>query len=161
MSYFLQRIRIAEIARGIVDNSPMAATSSGRTGYSQIMRMDFQLDQFIHDIPFFFNLDNYENPESTSTSIFIHAYLLNLVIHTQRCKLHLRYLTSGPKHNPAYTTSQDICLKSARKVIRAESQLERAQHPFVLIRLRLSAMLHGVFLASIALLLDAYINGSG
>ena len=160
MSYFLQRIRMAEIARGIVDHSPMA-TSSNRLSYSQIMRMDFQLDQFIHDIPFVFNLDNYENPESTSTSIFVHAYLLNLVIHTQRCKLHLRYLTSGPNNNPAYTTSRDICLKSARQLIRAESKLERAHHPFVLIRLRLSAMLYGVFLASIALLMDAYINGSG
>ncbi|KAA8652430.1 fungal specific transcription factor domain-containing protein [Aspergillus tanneri] len=121
------------------------------------------LIKFIHDIPSFFNLDNYENnPESTSTSIFVHAYLLNLVIHTQRCKLHLWYLTSGPNNNnPAYTTSRDICLESARQLTRAESQLERAQHPFVLIRFRLSAMLYGVFLASIALLMDAYINRSG
>jgi hypothetical protein len=60
-----------------------------------------------------------------------------------------------------YAASREICLKSARQLIRAESQLERAQHPFVLVRLRLSAIRYGVFLACIALLMDAYINGSG
>lgn len=160
MSYFLQRIHMAEIGRGIVDQRPMATTSFGQPGLSQIMQMDSQLDQFIHEIPFFFNLDNYENPESTSINTFVHAYMLNLIIHTQRCKLHLSYLTTGPNSNPMYITSRNICLKSARQLIRAECQLERAQHPFVLIRLRLSAMLYGVFLASIALLMDAYINGS-
>lgn len=162
MSYFLQRIRMAEIARRTVDQSQTAAESTGPGDSTHIMKLDFQLDQFIHDIPFFFNLDNYEdNPESTSAGIFVHAYLLNLVIHTQRCKLHLRYLTSGSDKSPMYAASREICLKSARQLIRAESQLERAQHPFVLIRLRLSAIRYGVFLACIALLMDAYINGSG
>ncbi|KAJ5980083.1 hypothetical protein N7481_007381 [Penicillium waksmanii] len=162
MSYFLQRIRMAEIARRTVDQSQTAADSSGPGDSTHIMKLDFQLDQFIHDTPFFLNLDTYEdNPEPTSAEIFVHAYLLNLVIHTQRCKLHLRYLTSGPSKSPMYATSREICLKSARQLIRAESQLERAQHPFVLIRLRLSAIRYGVFLACIALLMDAYINGSG
>ncbi|CAI7567212.1 unnamed protein product [Penicillium pancosmium] len=162
MSYFLQRIRMAEIARRTVDESQTVANSSGPGDSTHIMKLDFKLDQFIHDIPFFFNLDNYEdNPESTSAEIFVHAYLLNLVIHTQRCKLHLRYLTSGTNKSTMYATSREICLKSARQLIRAETQLERAQHPFVLIRLRLSAIRYGVFLACIALLMDAYINGSG
>ncbi|KAJ5734699.1 hypothetical protein N7533_013102 [Penicillium manginii] len=162
MSYFLQRIRMAEIARRTVDQSQTAADSSGPGDSTHIMKLDFQLDQFIHDIPFFFNLDNYEdNPESTSAGTFVHAYLLNLVIHSQRCKLHLRYLTSDPNKSPMYAASREICLKSARQLIRAESQLERAQHPFVLVRLRLSAIRYGVFLACIALLMDAYINGSG
>ncbi|KAH8805494.1 hypothetical protein F5884DRAFT_708950 [Xylogone sp. PMI_703] len=163
MSYFLQRIRLAEISRSIVDHNPIAAISSGGPSYSvHLMALDFELDQMIQDIPSFFRLDNYEgNPDSMSTKIFIQAYLLNSVIHTQRCKLHLRYLTSGPNNNPAYASSRETCLKSARQLIRAELQLERAQHPFVLIRLRLSAMLYGVFLASIVLLMDAYINGAG
>jgi hypothetical protein len=162
MSYFLQRIRMAEISRSIVDHNPMAVINSGGSSYSaHVMAMDFELDQMIQDIPSFFHLDKYEgNPDSTSTGIFIQAYLLNSVIHTQRCKLHLRYLTSGPNNTQAYASSRENCLKSARQLIRAEAQLERAQHPFVLIRLRLSAMLYGVFLASIALLMDAYINGT-
>ncbi|RFU29647.1 hypothetical protein B7463_g6706, partial [Scytalidium lignicola] len=163
MSYFLQRIRLAEISRSIVDHNPMTMISSGGPNYPvHVMALDSKLDQMIHDIPSFFHLDSYKgNPDSMSTGIFVQAYLLNSVIHTQRCKLHLRYLTSGPNNNPAYALSREKCLKSARELIRAEVQLERAQHPFVLIRLRLSAMLYGVFLASIALLMDAYINRPG
>jgi hypothetical protein len=163
MSYSLQRIRLAEISRSIVDHNPMAVVSSSGPSYSvHVMAMDFELDRIMHDIPTFFRLDHYEgNPNSTSTDIFIQAYLLNSAIHTQRCKLHLWYLTSGPNNNPAYASSRETCLKSARQLIHAEVQLERAQHPFVLIRLRLSGILYGFFLAIIALLMDAYINGPG
>ncbi|EEP81635.1 predicted protein [Uncinocarpus reesii 1704] len=163
MSYFLQRIRLAEISRSIVDHNPMAVISfGGLSYYAHVIAMDFELSEMINNIPSFFHLDRYEaNTSSMSSGIFIQAYLLNSVIHTQRCKLHLRYLTSGPNNNPNYASSRATCLTSARQLIRAEAQLERAQHPFVLIRLRLSGMLYGVFLASIALLMDAYINGAG
>ncbi|OGM48076.1 hypothetical protein ABOM_002894 [Aspergillus bombycis] len=163
MSYFLQRLRLAEISRSIVDHTPMAVTSAGGASYyAHVTAMDFELDQMIHDIPSFFHLDTYEcSADSTTRGIFIQAYLLNSVIHTQRCKLHLTYLTSGPNNNPAYTSSRETCLKSARQLIRAEAQLERAQHSFVQIRLRLSAILYGVFMASIVLLMDACVNGTG
>ncbi|KAE8383478.1 hypothetical protein BDV26DRAFT_251807 [Aspergillus bertholletiae] len=163
MSYFLQRLRLAEISRSIVDHNPMTATSAGGAShYAHVTAMDFELDQMIQDIPSFLHLDAYEGScDSTMSGTFIQAYLLNSVIHTQRCKLHLTYLTSGPNNNPAYTSSRETCLKSARQLIRAEAQLERAQHPFVQIRLRLSAILHGVFMASIVLLMDACINGNG
>jgi hypothetical protein len=163
MSYFLQRLRLAEVSRNIVDHNPIASISSGGPSYSaHIMAMDFELDQMIHDIPSFFNLDRYEgNSDSTASEIFIHAYILNSAIHTQRCKLHLRYLISGPNNNPIYASSREKCLKSAHQLIRAELQLEQAKHPFVLIRLHLSGMLYGAFLAGIALLMDACINGPG
>lgn len=163
MSYFLQRIRMAEIARSIVDHNSVAeAGSGGSSYYTHVMAMDAELDQMIRDIPSFFHLDNYErSPDSKTSGIFIQAYMLNSIIHTQRCKLHLTYLSSGPNNNPAYASSRETCLKAARQIIRAEAQLERAQHPFVLIRLRLSAILYGVFMASIVLLMDACVNGTG
>ncbi|KAB8259870.1 hypothetical protein BDV32DRAFT_138600 [Aspergillus pseudonomiae] len=133
MSYFLQRLRLAEISRSIVDYTSMAVTSAGGASYyTHVTAIDFELDQMIHDIPSFFYLDTYESSsDSTTSGIFIQAYLPNAVIHTQRCKLHLTYLTSGPNNNPAYTSSRETCLKSVRQLIRAEAQLERAQHPFV------------------------------
>lgn len=161
MSYFLQRIRLAEISRSIVDHNLMAATSSGRPSYyAHVMAMDFELNQMIHNIPPFFQLDSYERSldSNKASGIFIQAYLLNSLMHTARCKLHLAYLTSGPNNNPAYASSRDTCLKSARQIIRAETQLLRSQHPFVRVRLRLAAILHTVFMASIVLLMDACVN---
>ncbi|KAF1844580.1 uncharacterized protein K460DRAFT_335433 [Cucurbitaria berberidis CBS 394.84] len=158
MSYFLQRIRLAEISRSMVD---LAATSSGRPSYyAHITAMDFELDRMIQDIPPFLQLERYEgSPDSNKTSsVFIQAYMLNSMLHAQRCKLHLVYLTSKPNHNLAYATSRDTCLKSARQIIRGEVQLLRSQHSFVRVRLRLAAILHSTFMASIVLLMDACVN---
>ncbi|KAI1077861.1 hypothetical protein F5B20DRAFT_550593 [Whalleya microplaca] len=164
MSYFRQRIRLAEISRRIVDqyHDSMALTSSGGpSSHAQIMAMDAELDQMIHDIPPFFQLDKYEHARDLTTSgIFIQAYLLNSIIYTQQCKLHLGYLASKPNKNPTYASSRETCLKAARQILRAEAQLEHSQHVFVQIRLRLSGILHGVFMAGIVLLMDACINGT-
>jgi hypothetical protein len=93
------------------------------------------------------------------------------LIHTQRCKLHLSYLTSWrrqtgtsmntphttrgrPSVTSSSTTSRAVCIEAARQIIYAETQLRRraARHPFV--QSRLSCVLYGVFLATIVLLID-------
>lgn len=161
MSYFLQRIRLAEISRNIVDANLILATNSGRPSYyAHIMAMDYELDQMIRDIPPFFQLERYERTldSNKGSHIFIQAYMLNSLLHSQRCKLHLAYLTSGPNHNPAYASSRDTCLKSARQIIHAETQLLRSHHPFIQVRLRLAAILYSLFMASIILLMDACVN---
>ncbi|KAJ4347482.1 hypothetical protein N0V95_005403 [Ascochyta clinopodiicola] len=161
MSYFLERLRLAEISRSIVDHSLMSATSLGRhSHYTQVMAMDFELDQLIRNMPPFFQLSNYEHVSdpSRASRIFIQAYMLNSLMHTQRCKLHIAYLTSETKDNPAYQTSRDICLRSAQQITRAESQLLRSRHPFVRVRLRLAAILYSIFMASIILLMDVCVH---
>lgn len=161
MSYFLERLRLAEISRSIVDHSLMSATSLGRPSYyTQVMAMDFELDQLIKNMPPFFQLANYEHVSDSSraSSIFIQAYMLNSLMHTQRCKLHITYLTSESKDNPAYTASRDICLRSAKQITRAETQLLRSRHPFVRVRLRLAAILYSIFMASIILLMDVCVH---
>jgi hypothetical protein len=161
MSYFLQRIHLAEISRSIVDHNLMAVKSAGRSDYhAQVMAMDSKLEHMMHNIPPFFRLETYaQDAQSYQTSsIFLQAYMLNSLMHSQRCKLHLAYLTCGPNNNPTYTSSRDACLKSARYVIRAETQLLASNHAFVQIRLRVAAILYGVFIASIVLLMDACLH---
>lgn len=161
MSYFLERLRLAEVSRSIVDHSLMSATSLGRPSYyAQVMAMDFELDQLIKNMPPFFQLANYEHVSdpSRASSIFIQAYMLNSLMHTQRCKLHITYLTSKSKDNPAYAASRDICLKSAKQITRAEIQLLRSRHPFVRVRLKLAAILYSIFMASIILLMDVCVH---
>ncbi len=159
MSYFLQRIRLAEISRRIVDryNDSMLTSSS----HAQVMAMDAELDQMIRNMPTSFHLDSYEHIQDlTKSGIFIQAYLLNSIIYTQRCKLHLGYLTSKPNDSSTYAYSRDTCLKAARQIIRAEVQLERTRHVFALVRLRLSGILHAVFMAGIVLIMDACVSRS-
>lgn len=161
MSYFLQRIRLAEISRSVADyNSAATSSSASLSYYAHVMTMDAEFEQMAREIPSFFNLDTYDDHSSPNNSgIFIQAYHLNTIMHTQRCKLHLSYLTSRPnKTSPAYESSWSACLKSARQINRAEKQIERSPHPFRVIRQRLSAVFYGAFMASIVLLMDACVN---
>jgi hypothetical protein len=164
MSYFLERLRLAEISRQCVEISRPVATSLGRpSSHTQLMAMDFELDQMIKNMPPFFQLENYEHfsdPRKTS-SIFIQAYMLNSLMYTQRCKLHITYLTSESRDNPAYAASRNICLRSAQQITHAETQLLRSRHPFVRVRLRLAAILYSIFMASIILLMDVCVHRPG
>ncbi|ROW15598.1 hypothetical protein VPNG_02181 [Cytospora leucostoma] len=163
MSYFLQRVRMAEISRMIVDHDSVAVTDADwQSGY--ITAMDIELVHILTYIPPFFHLDRYkQGPNSTTSGVFIQAYMLSSLLHTARCKLHLRHFISGQKKEnpPFYASSRVACVQAAREIVRGENQLNNSQHPFVLIRMRLSAILYGVFVASIVLLVDASVNGTG
>jgi hypothetical protein len=161
MSYFLERLRLAEVSRSIVDHSLMSEIGLSRPSYhTQVMAMDFELDQLIKNMPSFFQLASYEHVSdpSKASSIFIQAYMLNSLIFTQRIKLHITYLTSGSQNSPACAASRDICLKSAKQITRAETHLLRSRHPFVRVRLRLAAILYSIFMASIILLMDVCVH---
>lgn len=164
MSYFLQRIRLAEISLSVVDQSRdnIALSSSGiPKSHEQVVSMDTMLDTMINNIPSFLVLDNYKHPVNAKKGgDVVQAYLLSSIIQTQRCKLHIGYLGYKPSYDPAYVYSRDTCLKAARQIVRAELQLERTEHVFSRVRLRLSGILHAVFMAGIVLLVDACINGT-
>jgi hypothetical protein len=161
MSYFLQRIRLAEISRSIVDHNLLNRTNVSQTSYySQIIAIDSELDRLIVEMPQFFkpNSRNFTLEPNVASNVFIQGYMLNSLIHTQRCKLHLTYLTTGPNNNPSHAASRETCLNSARHITSAETRLLRSQHPFVRVRLRLAAILYSIFMASIALLMDACVS---
>lgn len=162
-SYFLERIRLAEIARGIVDCGIITAAANSPGYYSHVVAMDFELDQMIRDMPRCFHLNQYppqscNNNSTVSNNLFIQAYLLNSHIQIQRCRLHLAFLTTGPRDSSAYASSRATCLESARCLLEAENQLLQSDHRFMRIRLRLSGMLYGIFIAAIVFLTDACLN---
>lgn len=170
MSYFLHRLRVAEVARAMVDDVSMAKAAAEdwepASHHSLIMSLDVDLSQVIRDIPSFLDLDAYKVvPTSEQGERFIQAYLLNSLIQSQRCKLHLDYLRSSwsARHSTdsrASSPSRETCLYAARRIIRAERQLERTKHAFVQTRLRLSVILHGIFMATIVLLMDTCVYGN-
>lgn len=99
-SRFLERLRLAEISRSIVDHTLQSSTNFiSPSCDTQITAMDLEIAQMITTIPPFFQLASYEYVSDTSeaSSIFIQAYLLNWLMQTQRYKLHITYLTSGSK----------------------------------------------------------------
>lgn len=161
MSYFLQRIRLAEISRFLVDQLTSAPTQRS----DHLMAMDRQLVELMHETPAFFLLDYYDStfsPEKPN-HVFIQAYFLNTLIHTQRCKLHLTSLTRPSASMSISTTtpsSRTACLYSARQIIYLETKLLLSCHPFARRPQRPPAGLYSIFIATIALLMDACLNRS-
>lgn len=88
-----------------------------------------------------------------STAIITQRYILNFRLNTQRCKLHLPYLSHAFK-DPAFGYSRKACLEAARMVIRTEQQMSQEKIPFALARLKSSGMLHCICVAIIVLLIE-------
>ena len=57
MSYLLQRLRLAELSRTIVDRNPLMMARSSGLSYHDVMDFDTDLQTFINDIPAFFSMN--------------------------------------------------------------------------------------------------------
>lgn len=158
MSYCLQRIRLGEFCREITDSAPFGISDPGTPAYEITKQIDRKICEFANSLPSFFSLshDSQHLPKCddwVSTGIITQRYILNFLLNTQRCRLHLPYLSHASKDS-AYEYSQKACLEAARMVIRTEQQLSQEMIPFVIARLKFSGMLHCVCVAIIVLLIE-------
>ncbi|KAK2612841.1 hypothetical protein QQS21_001121 [Conoideocrella luteorostrata] len=166
VSYFLQRIRLAEVCHGLLDRSPFILLSPETLDYRQVMEVDAKFKQFISEMPSFFSLDDTGlnslsmNDPRRTPNITVQRYTLNLLLHRQLCKLHLPYLARGTVETP-FVYSRDMCLKSARIIISVEHQLRKENLAYVSLRQRMNLVLRSVFIATIVLVLDACLGGDG
>ncbi|KAI2713427.1 transcriptional regulator family: Fungal Specific TF [Penicillium roqueforti] len=158
MSYCLQRIRLGEFCREITDCAPFGISDPGSPDYEHTKQIDGKICQFAESLPSFFSLD-YRSDELPNTDprrspgIIIQRYIINFLLHAQRCRLHLPYLSRASK-DPTYNYSRRACLEAARMVIRTERQLSLEVVPFATMRLRLPGLLYSVCVAIIVLLID-------
>jgi hypothetical protein len=162
MSYFLQRIRLGEMCRELVDRMPLGATARDRSGHAEIIAVDTQFLKFLAEIPGFFKLEAAENPcqPPLTTGIIVQRYIIHSLVHSHRCKLHLPYLAKASS-NSQFNYSREACLEAARQTIRTEKLLEREPVQFVHARFRISGVLQAVYIASIAFLLDMCFHNDG
>lgn len=164
MSYSLQRIRLAEISRNIADRTAPILAHAGDPSLDVVMDIDTELQLMINDIPPFFSMSKedlseiYQLDTSQAAKIAHQGYIVHSHVHAQRCKLHLPYFSRG-FGDPTFACSRDICLQSARLVIRIQSQLE-SSGLYIATRFKFLGLLLGVFMASIVLLMDLCHNKS-
>lgn len=164
MSYCLQRIRLGELCRKITDSVPFSEAGGVNRDYQKLRDIDAHICDIANEMPQFFSLD-YDTSELPETDpwkapgIIIQRYVINSLIHTQRCRLHLPYLTRAVT-DPDLAFSREACLQAARTAIRTERLLSKERIPFVLARLRFSGVLLCVCMAIIVLLMDVCLNKS-
>ncbi|KAF2864667.1 hypothetical protein BDV95DRAFT_508913 [Massariosphaeria phaeospora] len=166
MSYTIQRLRLAELSRALADHNPLEGVRSGAVSYANVLAADAELDKFMNDLPSFFKVNTYSNPEiptdstmSGAPGVAVQSYMLTSLAHVQRCRLHLPYLTSDVT-NARFAHSRRACVNAARLILHAEKRMEQEHRSPFLSRLKYTGCLYSVFLASIVLLVDVGIKKS-
>lgn len=162
MSYFRQRIRLAEICRGVVDSMPTALSDLDQVEYQDVISLDSKFETFLMEVPVFLRLDEDSRQKSQAIGqkfpqIEIQRYLLNLAVHNRRCKLHRLFLVQC-SHEPRYLYSREVCLRCARTVFQVRRLLEGGNSSFASAHLRLCAVVHYVFMATVVLVMDLRFN---
>jgi hypothetical protein len=164
MSYSLQRLRLAEISRNIIDRTPLMMANFSGLNRDDVMDIDTDLQMLMNDVPLFFSMskakiiETFKLSPAQADDILYQRYMLYFFLYGQRCKLHLPYFIRGFV-DTAYSSSRDICVKSARLIIQSESYLGDLGLRTGT-RFRFTGLVLGIFMASIVLLMDLCMNKS-
>ncbi|OBT90022.1 hypothetical protein VE02_01624 [Pseudogymnoascus sp. 03VT05] len=162
MSYFLQRIRLSEICRTIVDSIPRFLDDIDMVDYDKIVALDDQFEDLTKSFPVFFHLDEESRLMSRGTDhrfphIATQRYLIHLGVLNRRCKLHQPYLIRGFVE-AKYAFSRDVCLRSARNALEVNRVLEKTKSDLGCAPARFGTVMHHVFMATVVLVMDLCFN---
>lgn len=121
------------------------------------MEIDTELQLFINDIPSFFSMATteleatYQLSPLRAKSIVQQGFCLYSLTWSQRCRLHIPYFSRG-FIELEYAASRDICLHSARQIIKTEILLSDSGL-IGATRYKLLGLLTSVFMASVVIIL--------
>ena len=164
MSYSLQRIRLSEISRRMIDRTPLMMTHAGSPSHNVIMDFDTELQLLLNDVPLFFSMSRaeisatYQLDAARASNIVHQGYMHYSIVYGHRCKLHFPYFSLGFVDSK-YAPSRDICLQSAHDIIQTELRLGESGL-LLATRYTLLRLLGTVFMASIVILIDLCCNKS-
>lgn len=159
MSYFLERVRLAEISREVVDRVRSPFLNIQDINYRQVMELDGKFKQLLHDLPPFFQLTqpqqvSREGDITTMLGIIIQRYCINFLTNAHRCKLHLPFLRQATPGS-LVCPSREACLEAARRIIQAKRLQEREQSMVIFAsHMRLVGAFQCVCLAIVVLAMD-------
>jgi hypothetical protein len=129
MSYYIQRIRLAELCREAADLIPMSHHVSASVDYGAVVALDMRFEAFLAGLPVFLRNDEESIRQSVETMatrphMKTQRQALFMTTNAKRCKLHQPFLIRGLVHE-SYSYSRNASLKSARAVLE-ESRLGEA-----------------------------------
>ncbi|KAI5927229.1 hypothetical protein F4810DRAFT_351389 [Camillea tinctor] len=151
MSCFLQRIRLAEICRAVVDARAPGAPDVEITDFATVSSLDALFQQALSAFPAF--LDPQQPvPRGSPRHLAPQRALISLGFHIRRARLHRPFLLRDTA-NARFRPSREQCLRSARTVLDIAVGLldwaDRGPQPY-----RLGLVISALFMASTILALD-------
>lgn len=160
MTFHLLKIRLAELCREHAEHTFLGGGLYSEMRYGHVMHSDAELNRFTRELAPAFQLgpdasfQDHGHDSPPPRVLATQAYMLNLSIQAQLCKLHLPYLFRAAVDS-AVEYSRKACLRAAQQVIRIELALEkRSCPPFLSNMTRHCGVLYIICLACIVLLLD-------
>ena len=162
MSAFIQRLKIADLCRQVVDTMPSILLGSEEPDYDDILAMDKKFHAYLEDLPIFFRLDptsiqrsqeyGKERPNLALQRIGVH-----FTLHTRLCRLHRPYHLEGST-NSKRVYSHTACIRSAQTVLELRRSMDDACSEFPFTPARWWAVMQHVFLAALILATDVSFN---
>lgn len=166
MTFHILKIRLVELCREFADHAFVGGGLYSEMRYGHVMSSDTELNKFIRELPPVFQLGPDASIQGSQRDspppriLATQAYMLNLSIQAQLCKLHFPYVFRAAV-DPAVSYSRQACLRAARQIIRIELELEdKRDPPFLHNLFHHSGVLYIVSLACIVLLLDSCLGST-
>nr|POF13970.1 putative transcription factor lepb [Quercus suber] len=165
MTYHLQRMKVALVCREVIDTlGPSYLTGDfPPTTYEKVDVLDAKFCDVLAELPEFLQVDNLKRiPATRSEEIVKDQFalptaVLNFLIRTRRCKLHLPFLIRA-RSDPRYMHSRYMCLDSARTVIRIQQMYSEEVTGSLTQSPCLGSILQHMFFAAIVLVMDTCVN---
>ncbi|KAL3477281.1 hypothetical protein BJX99DRAFT_257537 [Aspergillus californicus] len=162
MSFFLERLKLAETCRAIVDTIGPDHLAGKEPDYTQILLLDRKLRAAQSEAPDFLRLDpsskaKYTTLYKTRPSLAWQRCLLQQAWHSRLCRLHRPFFIRGAR-DPTYSYSHVIGVTSARKVLELKRMMDEEEPRFTPSSSAIWSIMHHVFMAAVMLLLDVCYN---
>lgn len=159
MTYFLERVRLAELCRTIIDKAPPDSTTL--LAYDYVVAVDGDLLEYLKSLPYFFRLDaesraRAKDLEIVHPTLGLLRYLITQAVHSRRCKLHQKLLLRRSA-DASYEYSRAACLDSARVVIQSFESLAEGGCSWVMVA-RMGLAVHYLHLALAVFVMDLCCN---
>lgn len=121
MSVFLQRIRLAEICRSVIDARAPGRVEIDVMDYNQVLALDRLFERALSELPPFLQLDE-PIPPNAPRHLSLQRSIIQICFLSRRARLHRPFLLHDTQ-DQRYRPSLDLCLRSARTVISISLEL--------------------------------------
>ncbi|KAL5341037.1 hypothetical protein BJX70DRAFT_396095 [Aspergillus crustosus] len=162
MSFFLERLKLAETCRSIVDAMSDEQLTGKEVDYSKVLEFDRHIQQAQLDAPHFFRLDHssrrrYAALYTEYPTLAWQRSLLQQAYYSRLCRLHRPFFIRGAR-NPQYSYSYMAGLSAARKVIEIQRIIDEEEPRLTPSSSVVWSIMHHTFMAVVMLLLDVCYN---
>ncbi|OGM41989.1 hypothetical protein ABOM_009518 [Aspergillus bombycis] len=130
LSAFIYRVKLATLCREVVDAMPSIWLEAQEPDYETILALDRKFQNFLAELPIFFQLDPSSIEQSQSICekrpyIPVQRITLHFSLHARLCRLHRPYHLEGVT-NPKYSYSHRVCIQSAQKILELRRLMDDA-----------------------------------